>query len=99
MSPQIAVRLSAEEWAAVDAVVAKGRCASRAAVIREGLALFLREEREQEIVEAYRRGYEAVPYDEELDGWTARAGLAALNALQGEDPWPQDDVGADDGAP
>lgn len=86
MSPQIAVRLSAEEWAAVDAVVAKGRCASRAAVIREGLALFLREEREREIVESYRKGYGEHPQEDWIGEW----GLQSLAELSRQDPWPEE---------
>lgn len=93
MSPQIAVRLSAEEWAAVDAVVASGRCASRAAAIREGLALLLKAEREREIAEAYRRGYGEQPQEE----WIAEAGLWAAGLLNEQDPWPRDDLPA--GAP
>jgi len=86
MSPQIAVRLSPEEWAAVDAVVAKGRCPSRAAVIRESLALFLREEREKEIVESYRRGYAEHPDTEE---WVGELGIALLAEFDAENPEPE----------
>lgn len=86
MSPQIAVRLSTEEWAAVDAVVAKGRCPSRAAVIRESLALFLREEREKEIVEAYRRGHEQTPRDEAREGWIGETGRKSLEEFYADRP-------------
>ena len=89
MSPQVAVRLSTDELAAIDAVVATGRCPSRAAVIRESLALFLREEREREIVEAYRRGYGEQPQEE----WIGRAGLLAganlFRELEGEELAPE----------
>lgn len=92
MSPQIAVRLSAEEWAAVDAVVASGRCPSRAAAIREGLALLLKQERDREIAEAYQRAAE-LPPDIELDRWVASAADRLGARLQEEDPWPQDGPG------
>jgi Arc/MetJ-type ribon-helix-helix transcriptional regulator len=77
MSLQIAVRLSDTEVEKLDALVATGRYPSRAAAVRAGLDLLFREEREREIVEAYRRGYGAHPQEPEL----LRAGLLAGAAL------------------
>jgi Arc/MetJ-type ribon-helix-helix transcriptional regulator len=82
MSPQIAVRLSADELTAIDALIAKGRCPSRAAAIRESLAFFLREQRELEIVEAYRRGYGEQPQEE----WIGKDGLALLEEFYADRP-------------
>jgi Arc/MetJ-type ribon-helix-helix transcriptional regulator len=72
MSPQIALRLDADQLAAIDSAVSSGRFPSRAAAIRAGIERVLREEREREIVEAYRRGYGERPQE----GWVGDAGLA-----------------------
>lgn len=85
MSPQIAVRLSADELTAIDALIAKGRCPSRAAAIRESLAFFLREQRELEIVEAYRRGYGEHPQEE----WIGEDGLLLMAEFAAENPEPE----------
>jgi hypothetical protein len=45
--------------------------------MRAGLARILREERDREIAEAYRRGYGEHPQEE----WIGEAGLAALIAF------------------
>lgn len=50
----------------LDDAVARGRFESRSAALREGLALLMREEREREIEEAYRRGYEKYPQEERV---------------------------------
>ena len=73
MRQQIAARLSAAEMEKLDALVSAGRYPSRAAAVRAGLELLFREEREREIVEAYRRGYGEQPQEE----WIGRAGLLA----------------------
>ena len=57
MSVQIAVRLAEEDLRRLDTVIARGAFASRAAAMRYGLEQLLREEREHEITEAYRRAY------------------------------------------
>ena len=86
MSLQIAVRLSDTEVEKLDALVATGRYPSRAAAVRAGLDLLFREEREREIVEAYRRGYGEQPQEE----WIGRAGLLAganlIRQLEGTEP-------------
>ena len=61
----------------MDELVARGRFANRSEVLREGLAQLLREEREREIDEAYRRGYGKYPQEELI----AELGLAALQAF------------------
>ena len=63
----------------MDDAVARGRFPSRAAALRHGLDLVLREEREREIEEAYRRGYGEHPQEE----WVGTAGLAAMAELIG----------------
>lgn len=87
MSIQIPVRIPDEDARRLDDAVASGRFASRSDALREGLARLLREEREREIVEAYRRGYERYPQEE----WVGELGLSLFAAWveaeqQGEDP-------------
>ena len=85
MTKQVPVRLTDEDLAAVDQAVASGRFASRSDALRAGLKAILREEREREIEEAYRRGYGEHPQEE----WIGQAGLAALEAwhrAEGGDP-------------
>ncbi len=77
MSQQIAVRLPEQDLARVDAAVAQGAFASRAAAVRAGLDLLLKQQRDREIAEQYRRAYGAHPQEE----WIGRAGLAATTAL------------------
>ena len=62
--------------AALDAMVESGRFANRSEVLRTALAELLREEREREIDEAYRRGYTKYPQEE----WIGEAGLAFFDA-------------------
>ena len=69
----------------VDALVESGRFADRSEVLRTALAKLLREEREREIDEAYRRGYSMYPQEE----WIGEAGLAFLDEwsrTEGGDP-------------
>lgn len=74
MSIQIAVRLSEEDLATLDKAVARGRYPNRADALRKGLELLLREERDREIEEAYRRGYGEQPQED----WIGRAGLVTM---------------------
>jgi Arc/MetJ-type ribon-helix-helix transcriptional regulator len=71
------VRLTDADLAALDAAVARGRFANRSEALRAGLDRILREEREQEIDEAYARGYGKHPQEE----WVGELGLAALGAF------------------
>jgi Arc/MetJ-type ribon-helix-helix transcriptional regulator len=77
MTQQVPVRLTEDDLAALDRAVAAGRFKSRSDALRTGLANILREEREREIDEAYRRGYGQHPQEE----WIGRAGLAAFEAF------------------
>lgn len=85
MTIQIPVRLTETDVAALDTVVASGRFANRSEVLRAGLERVLREEREREIEEAYRRGYGTTP-QEEWVGKIGLAGLAAFDRAEGGDP-------------
>jgi len=85
MTIQVPVRLTEDDVAALDAVVAGGQFASRSEVLRAGLERVLREEREREIEAAYRRGYGAQPQE----AWVGEVGLAGLAAFdQAEDGDP-----------
>ena len=71
--------------AALDAMVASGRFANRSEVLRAGLERVLREERERQIDEAYRRGYGDAPQPEWV-GEIGLAGLAAFDRAEGGEP-------------
>lgn len=62
---------------ALDSMVEQGRFANRSEALRAALAQLLREEREREIDEAYRRGYGEQPQEE----WIGEAGLALMDAF------------------
>jgi Arc/MetJ-type ribon-helix-helix transcriptional regulator len=85
MTVQVPVRLTEEDVAALDAVVASGRFSNRSEALRAGLEQVLREERETVIDAAYRRGYGAKP-QEEWVGELGLAGLAAFDRAEGGDP-------------
>ena len=85
MTTQVPVRLTEEDLAAIDRAVASGRFANRSDALRAGVKAILREERERELEEAYRRGYGEHPQEE----WIGQAGLAAFEAwhrAEGGDP-------------
>lgn len=77
MSQQIAIRLPEHDLSLLDDAIARGRFPNRAAALREGLERLLREEREREIEDAYRRGYGEQPQE----AWTGELGLAAFAEL------------------
>ncbi|HEY7692576.1 MAG TPA: ribbon-helix-helix domain-containing protein [Gaiellaceae bacterium] len=77
MSQQIAIRLPEEDLSRLDRAIARGRFPNRAAALRQALERLLRDEREREIEEAYRRGYGEQPQEE----WPGEVGLAALAEL------------------
>ena len=52
----------------MDEIVASGRYASRSDALRHGLERILREERDREIVESYRRAYAQEPQEESAIG-------------------------------
>ena len=77
MSIQIAIRIPKEDLSALDDAIARGSFPNRAAALREALERLLRQERERDIVEAYRRGYGEQPQED----WLGETGLAAFTAL------------------
>jgi Arc/MetJ-type ribon-helix-helix transcriptional regulator len=77
MTTQVPVRLTDSDLAALDAAIARGRFSNRSAALRAGLERVLRDEREREIEEAYRRGYGEHPQEE----WVGEVGLAGLIAF------------------
>jgi Arc/MetJ-type ribon-helix-helix transcriptional regulator len=77
MTVQVPIRITEEDLAALDRAVASGRYKNRSEALRAGLKKILREERDREIEESYRRGYGKYPQEE----WIGKAGLAALEAL------------------
>ena len=77
MSTQIAVGLPEEALRRLDAAIARGVFANRAAAVRAGLDYLPREEREAEISAAYRRGYAA---DDDGDA-VGKVGLELGSAL------------------
>jgi Arc/MetJ-type ribon-helix-helix transcriptional regulator len=77
MTVQVPIRLTDEDVASLDELVARGRFANRSAALRAGLASLLGEERRRLIDDAYRRGYSQHPQEE----WVAAAGLAGLAAF------------------
>jgi Arc/MetJ-type ribon-helix-helix transcriptional regulator len=85
MTVQIPVRIPEEDAARLDAIIASGRYASRSDVLRRGLERILREEREREIVESYRRAYAEHPPDESETGIWAFAQFVEREEA-GEDP-------------
>jgi len=76
MTVQIPVRIPDEDARKLDEAVARGRFATRSEALRKGLEMLLREEREREIEEAYRRGYEKFPQEERI----GKDGLALFAA-------------------
>jgi Arc/MetJ-type ribon-helix-helix transcriptional regulator len=85
MTIQVPVRLTDSDVAALDAAIRRGAFANRSEALRAGLAQILREERERELVELYRKAYAEQPEEE----WIGEVGLAALSALhEAEDDEP-----------
>jgi Arc/MetJ-type ribon-helix-helix transcriptional regulator len=77
MTVQIPVRIPDRDAELLDEAVARGRFASRSEALRQGLAMLLREERDREIAEAYRRGYEKHPQED----WIGEVGLWAFSQI------------------
>ena len=77
MTVQVPVRLTREDVAALDAVVARGRFRTRSEALRVALVRLLADERQAAIDDAYRRGYGEHPQEE----WVGEAGLAAFAAF------------------
>jgi Arc/MetJ-type ribon-helix-helix transcriptional regulator len=81
---QIAIRLAEEDLKRLDTAVAAGRFPTRAAAVRAGVDRLLRDERDREIAEQYRRAYSAHPQDEE-DGRAGAALMATVVAQEESD--------------
>jgi Arc/MetJ-type ribon-helix-helix transcriptional regulator len=91
--PQIAIRLSEDELAGLDRLVAERHFASRAAAIRDALAQVLKAEDDRQIAEEYRRAYaNRPPTQDEID--LGHLGAYLMGKLTEEEPpW---DFGADE---
>ncbi len=86
MTVQIPVRIPTEDAKALDEAVARGAFESRSDAIRQAVDMLLKELREQEIVEAYRRGYGKYPQED----WIGQVGLALFAELVAEEEKGQD---------
>jgi Arc/MetJ-type ribon-helix-helix transcriptional regulator len=85
MTTQVPVRLTDSDLAALDAAIERGSFANRSEALRAGLAQILREERERELVELFRKAYAEQP-EEEWIGRTGAALLAAFHEAEGDEP-------------
>jgi Arc/MetJ-type ribon-helix-helix transcriptional regulator len=87
--PQIAIRLSEDELAGLDRLVAERHFDSRAAAIRDALARLLKAEEDRRIDEEYERAYgNRPPTQEEIDiGVTGAILLGQFYEETGEPPW------------
>lgn len=85
MTIQIPIRIPEEDARRLDAIVASGRYASRSDALRRGLELLLRQEREREIVESYRRAFENEPEEKSVVGLWAFAEFVAREEV-GQQP-------------
>ena len=88
MSVQIPVRIPDRDAQLLDEAVARGRFANRSEALREALTLLLKEEREREIEEAYRRAYTEHPQEDWIGevGLWAFAQILAAERREAEDP-------------
>jgi Arc/MetJ-type ribon-helix-helix transcriptional regulator len=85
--PQIAIRLSEDELAGLDRLVAERHFASRAAAIRDALAQVQKAEEDRQIAEEYRRAYADRPPTEDEVEW-GHIGAYMLGKLtEREPPW------------
>ena len=89
--PQIAVRVSDEELALLDRLVAEEHFASRAAVIRGALARLRKERDDREMAEELRRAYERVPETQEEIDLGITGALIMAETTKDEPPWDFDD--------
>jgi predicted transcriptional regulator len=90
---QIAIRLSNDELAALDQLVALRGLESRAAAIRGAIAQAVKAEEDRRIDEQYRRAYgDRPPTQEEIDiGLTGAILLGEFYQQTGEPPWEFDE--------
>lgn len=94
--PQIAIRISEEELALLDRLVAEEHFASRAAVIRDALARLRKERDDREMAEELRRAYERVPETQEEIDLGITGALLMAESTKDEPPWDFDADDADD---
>ena len=66
MTVQIPVRIPEDDAKALDEAVSRGTFGSRSEAVREAIDMLLKELREREIDEAYRRGYGKHPQEESV---------------------------------
>ena len=85
MTVQIPIRIPDEDASRLDAIVASGRYASRSDALRQGLDLILRQERDREIIESYRRAYAEFPQEESEIGLWAFSELVREERAAGYD--------------
>lgn len=71
------MRIPTEDIERLDEAIKHGHFPSRAAAVRAGIDHVLREAREREIEESYRRAYSKHPREE----WIAEASAAAMGEL------------------
>ena len=89
--PQIAIRVSEEELALLDRLVAEEHFASRAAVIRDALARLRKEREDREMAEELRRAYERVPETQEEIDLGITGLLIMAETTKDEPPWDFDE--------
>ena len=82
MSEQIAVRIADEDLAALDESVRAGTYPNRAAAVRAGIALVLRQERDRGIAQAHRRAYG----EHAQEDWFAESSAQAMGEVLARRP-------------
>ncbi len=80
---QLAIRISPEQLAGLDRLVASGRFATRTEAVRGAVADLLDREQRARIGESIARGYRRVPQTEAEE---AAARAAAVRSIE-EEPW------------
>jgi Arc/MetJ-type ribon-helix-helix transcriptional regulator len=91
--PQIAIRLSDDELAGLDRLVAARHFDSRAAAIRNALAEALKAEEDRRIAEEYERAYGDRPPTQEEIAWGEFGAYMLGKLTENEPPW---DFGEDE---
>ncbi len=85
MTVQIPLRIPERDLEDLDRAIAAGAYKNRSDALRAGLKAVLKQIREREIEEAYRRGYGKYPQEE----WIGEPGLSLFEAwhrAEGGDP-------------
>ena len=78
----VTVRIDAEQMHEVDRLVAARAFPNRAAVVRAGLALLLRDQQRRAIGETYRRGYSRHSQTGDDLEWVETVGRACLAGME-----------------